>query len=163
LNTKVLGAGVSLKIRDLPRYEQAPAGILQVEYNLEPSKNTLWYDMSYINCNTMVGPEDPSFCPMLDSGVALDAFQYALGMECPAAKCSNGVCEGTYMKSGSWHNEPTLSCPVGGDLVLTTCTERSGMHTVDHQAQVAKPATQPSTVSPVLSISPSSSCGGSTK
>ncbi|KAF1351588.1 hypothetical protein EJ07DRAFT_183742 [Lizonia empirigonia] len=48
-NTEAIHGGISLKIRDLPRYQVAPAGIIQVEYNLVPSKNDIWYDLSAID------------------------------------------------------------------------------------------------------------------
>jgi hypothetical protein len=62
LNTEVLGGGLSLKIRDLPYYAVAPAGIIQVEYHLEPSTGAMWYDLSAVDCNHSVGPEDPMYC-----------------------------------------------------------------------------------------------------
>jgi hypothetical protein len=62
LDTEKLGGGLSLKIRDLPYYAVAPAGILQVEYHLEPSKGTMWYDLSAVDCDHAVGPENPRYC-----------------------------------------------------------------------------------------------------
>jgi hypothetical protein len=53
---------LSLKIRDLPYYAVAPAGIIQVEYHLEQSAGAMWYDLSAVDCNLMVGPEDAMYC-----------------------------------------------------------------------------------------------------
>jgi hypothetical protein len=41
LNTELLGGGISLKMRDLPYYTVAPAGIIQVEYHLEPTNSAM--------------------------------------------------------------------------------------------------------------------------
>ncbi|KAJ4310842.1 hypothetical protein N0V94_008246 [Neodidymelliopsis sp. IMI 364377] len=69
INSEALGGGISLKLRDLPKYEVAPAGILQVEYHLEPSTNSVWYDLSAIGCNLAHGPESPWFCPLIGGGI----------------------------------------------------------------------------------------------
>jgi hypothetical protein len=61
-NTEELGGGVSLKMRDVPYYQVAPAGIIQVEYHLEPSKSAMWYDLSAVDCNINVGPDNPMYC-----------------------------------------------------------------------------------------------------
>jgi hypothetical protein len=54
-NTEALGGGLSLKIRDLDHYAVAPAGIIQVEYHLEPSKGFMWYDLSAVDCDLLLG------------------------------------------------------------------------------------------------------------
>jgi hypothetical protein len=41
LNTELLGGGISLKMRDMPYYTVAPAGIIQVEYHLEPTNSVM--------------------------------------------------------------------------------------------------------------------------
>ena len=61
-NTEELGGGVSLKMRDMPYYTVAPAGIIQVEYHLEPNKSAMWYDLSAVDCDKFVGPEHPMYC-----------------------------------------------------------------------------------------------------
>ncbi|KAJ4377869.1 hypothetical protein N0V83_000699 [Neocucurbitaria cava] len=58
---------MSLKIRDYPK--AAPAGILQLEYHLQASKNAVWYDMSLVDCDASLGPENPRFCPLVKGGV----------------------------------------------------------------------------------------------
>ena len=57
-----LDGGMTLKVRDYPYYNVAPAGIIQIEYNLEVQKQALWYDLSAIDCNHAVGPEHPGYC-----------------------------------------------------------------------------------------------------
>jgi hypothetical protein len=66
-NTEALGGGLSLKIRDLDHYAVAPAGIVQVEYHLEPSKGFMWYDLSAVDCDLNAGPEDAMYCRKLSS------------------------------------------------------------------------------------------------
>jgi hypothetical protein len=61
-DTEDLGGGISLKIRDYPYYQVTPAGIIQVEYHLEPSKSAMWYDLSAVDCDHTVGPDHPLFC-----------------------------------------------------------------------------------------------------
>jgi hypothetical protein len=62
VDTERLGSGLSLKIRDLPYYAVAPAGIIQVEYHLEGSKGAMWYDLSAVDCDLNVGPENARYC-----------------------------------------------------------------------------------------------------
>ena len=66
-NTEALGGGLSLKTRDLDRYAVAPAGIIQVEYHLEPSKGFMWYDLSAVDCDLTAGPENAMYCRKLSS------------------------------------------------------------------------------------------------
>jgi hypothetical protein len=66
-NTEALGGGLSLKIRDLDHYAVAPAGIIQVEYHLEPSKGFMWYDLSAVDCDLTAGPENAMYCRKLSS------------------------------------------------------------------------------------------------
>jgi hypothetical protein len=109
INTEASGAGgQALKIRDLPNYRTAPAGILQLEYYLEPSRGKLWYDLSLVDCNPADAHDSPRYCPLVAGGVQV----YTQGQEdmCPTAWCSGSACHNTYTTAGSWQGEPTLEC-----------------------------------------------------
>ncbi|KAF1947793.1 hypothetical protein EJ02DRAFT_5010 [Clathrospora elynae] len=132
LNTEYLGGGMSIKIRDFPWYQVAPAGIIQVEYNLEPSRGAMWYDLSAIDCDRSVGPNHPLFCPLIGGGMSL----YVPGTEegaCPPAWCANGHCVNTYEEHGSWYGEPSSMCWAGADIHVETCTHEVGPHTFQGQ------------------------------
>ena len=120
-NTEALGAGIALKIRDVPQYRVAPSGILQAEYHLEPSTARIWYDLSFIDCEPSAGPTDPRFCPLREGGVRM----HVPGREdegCLPAECGpKGGCKLVYLQHGSWFGEPTLSCGVGVDIHVETC------------------------------------------
>ncbi|OAL00372.1 hypothetical protein IQ06DRAFT_369732 [Phaeosphaeriaceae sp. SRC1lsM3a] len=148
-NTEALGGGMSLKLRDLPHYRVAPSGIRQVEYHLEPSRNSFWYDLSAIDCVKGVDPADPSFCPFVDGGTKL----YGRGSSCPKASCSKVECENTYMHEGSWLDEPTFGCRAGADLFIGMCTENAGQRSQCDDGVAAPPS---------LVVSPDGACGGST-
>jgi hypothetical protein len=183
VNTEQFGGGLAIKIRDLPHYRVAPAGIVQVEYNLEPSKNHLWYDLSAIDCDSSVGPENPRFCPLVDGGIKLYAPNQTDAAECPEASCVDGVCYDAYTAHGSWHNEPTFRCRAGADLLVETCFKSAGRKTVDTIAPdsdnlpssqpISTPPPQPTSLPPPepentepygpLIISPNGSCGDSTE
>lgn len=111
---------MALKIRDLPHYEVAPAGIVQVEYNLEPSRDALWYDLSVIDCDHSLGPGDPSFCPLVGGGIKMHIPGAEEGA-CPPAWCREGKCENTYERHGSWLGEPSFRCHAGVDIHVETC------------------------------------------
>lgn len=64
VDTERFGGGLSLKIRDLDYYTPGPAGIIQVEYNLEESKGNMWYDLSAVDCDLHAGPANPKYCRM---------------------------------------------------------------------------------------------------
>ncbi|UPX14516.1 uncharacterized protein EKO05_0004995 [Ascochyta rabiei] len=128
INTEAIGSGIALKFRDLSKYEVAPAGIIQVEYNLEPSKNNLWYDLSAIDCDRAAGPESPSFCPLVGGGMKLYVAE-ADEAKCPPAWCGADGCHNTYTRRGSWKGEPTFRCNVGVDIIIEMCTERAGART----------------------------------
>jgi hypothetical protein len=137
VNTQALGGGIALKLRDIPKYEVAPAGILQVEYNLEPSTNSIWYDLSAIDCNHVLGPESPSFCPLIGGGIKV----YVPGAHegnCPPAWCGAEGCHSVYTKHGSWKGEPTFRCDAGVDVVVEICTERPGPRTFNRNHKVPK-------------------------
>jgi hypothetical protein len=131
VNSETVGGGLSIKMRDVPRYRAAPAGIVQVEYNLQPSQNSLWYDLSAIDCNMAAGPEDPNRCPLIDGGIKLYVPGRTGGKDrtCPTANCINNVCYNAYTEHGSWYNEPTFRCGAGADLVVETCTHNAGQQT----------------------------------
>lgn len=130
--------GVAIKIRDQPKYETAPAGIIQVEYNLTPSNQSLWYDLSAVDCHLAAGPEDPMYCrkfscirdlkgkcadkltALIDGGMKLYVPIKPYG-QCPPAWCSGGKCVNTYDRPGSWEGEPSFKCWAGADLILETC------------------------------------------
>lgn len=155
------GGGMSLKIRDYPKYRLAPAGIVQVEYYFEATKNKLWYDLSVINCDRFIGPKYPSFCPLIGGGIKM----YVTGAEtarCPPAWCSQGKCENTYDRVGNWLGEPTFHCDAGVDLVLETCTEGVGPRTFqDIPLYPPLPESEPVPQGP-LQVSPDGTCGGMT-
>lgn len=113
-------AGVSFKIRDLPRYRVAPAGVLQVEYNLHRKVKSLYYDFSVINCNLDAGPKDAMHCPLFHSGVDVYPKGNAEG-HCLSSSCRGKDCERTYKDHGSWPNEPTLHCYGEPDIVVNLC------------------------------------------
>lgn len=120
-NTEALGAGIALKIRDVPQYRVAPAGILQAEYHFEPSTAKIWYDLSFIDCEPSVGPMDPRFCPLREGGVKM----HVPGREdegCRPAVCgAEKGCELVYLEHGSWLGEPSLNCGLGVDIHVETC------------------------------------------
>lgn len=121
--------GISLKYRDVPYYTRAPAGILQAEYNMDYASGKLNYDSSIIDCGTGLGPENPYYCPFAHGGVNM----YIVGDRgggayfCRDSFCQlGGQCDdATYLIPGGWVGEPSLSCPLGVDLVFETCTQRS--------------------------------------
>lgn len=147
-----LAGGISLKLRDFPRYEVAPAGIIQVEYNLVPSQNYLWYDLSAIDCDRNVGPKHPSFCPIIGGGMELYVENAEEG-ECPPAWCTvDGQCHNTYREHGHWKDEPSFGCDAGKDIVVELCTERVGPRTFNghnepghHESQSGKALGIPTT------------------
>ncbi|KAK7191355.1 hypothetical protein DPSP01_003032 [Paraphaeosphaeria sporulosa] len=119
--------GIVLKYRDVPYYTRAPAGILQAEYYMDRRENKLWYDSSIIDCDRGLGPQNPYYCPFAHGGVNM----YVIGNRggnpfCKDSSCQlGGQCdEATYLVPGGWVGEPTLSCPLGVDLVFETCTKR---------------------------------------
>lgn len=125
--TAQLSAGIALKIRDVPNYQKKPAGIVQVEYTVEADKS-VWYDLSVIDCNPDIGPEDPSYCPLVTGGVNL----YIPGADdkhCPPASCSNGSCQNAYQRPGPFFREPSLDCRQGVEIIIETCTECIGPRT----------------------------------
>ncbi|EAT84189.1 hypothetical protein HBH56_040980 [Parastagonospora nodorum] len=179
LDTRGWGGGVSLKIRDVPYYEHQPAGILQVEYTLDPAKRSIWYDMSYIDCDANVGYKDPKYCPLKDGGITLET---PAKFNCPNASCEHGVCSKVYDKHGAWPGEPSYACDLDSDIMVTTCTHGAGQPTYDWKnepdnstptvpAPVVPAPVAPSPIaseSAVLAapkpiyISPNGTCGGST-
>ena len=134
VNSETIGGGIALKLRDLPKYQVAPAGIIQVEYNLELSKNNLWYDLSTIDCVHSAGPESPSFCPLFRSGMKIHIESADYGM-CPPVWCSTDGCHNTYKKPGFWNGEPTFKCDAGTDIVVEFCTERAGPRTFNGHSE----------------------------
>jgi hypothetical protein len=145
VNTEVLGGGMALKVRDKPYYQVAPAGIIQVEYNLEPSHNAFWYDLSAVDCVKDVGPENPGYCPLIGGGIQLSLP----GSDCPQAGCANNICSNTYMDHGSWQDEPSFRCNAGADLFVEMCTESTGSNP------------PPNNAPPPLVVSPNGLCSGS--
>ncbi|KAF2263721.1 hypothetical protein CC78DRAFT_603240 [Lojkania enalia] len=111
---------IALKIRDIPHYAVAPAGILQLEYNL--AGRQVWYDLSIIDCDVNAGPTSPLYCPFVHGGVMLRTSDRT--GRCPTAHCEGPVCSGAYLRPGGWLGEPTFVCPAGNDLLLEVCTGR---------------------------------------
>ncbi|KAF1836935.1 hypothetical protein BDW02DRAFT_613625 [Decorospora gaudefroyi] len=125
VDTEKLGGGISIKMRDTPFYQVAPAGIIQVEYHLEPTTSSLWYDLSAVDCDKTVGPENPSYCPLIAGGVRMYVAVRPRG-QCPEAFCSKGKCHNTYLEHGSWEGEPTYRCGAGSDIFVETCKFDAG-------------------------------------
>jgi len=144
-----LGAGVSMKIRDLPHYQVTPAGILQLEYNIDNWARKDWFDVSWIDCNPNVGPENPSYCPFLAGGVLVRVVNER-GHECLRVECHMGRCNNDlgYFKPGPFANEPSLDCPAGSDIFVTLGHKGNCPQTVDYKAPVY-PA-----LAPVVASSP---------
>jgi hypothetical protein len=133
-NTEVMGGGVAVKLRDLPYYQVAPAGLVQIEYHLEPSTSSIWYDLSYIDCNPSAPPTDPYYCPLISGGIRLSIPGQEATHECPQAYCkANGVCDRVYQKHGAWPGEPSARCHVNADIEIETCTDGVGPQTFDHK------------------------------
>ncbi|CAG5150567.1 uncharacterized protein ALTATR162_LOCUS2702 [Alternaria atra] len=166
-DTEALGGGLSLKIRDLPYYAVAPAGIIQVEYHLEQSTGAMWYDLSAVDCNLMVGPEDAMYCPLIQGGIRLYVPEIP-DDNCPPANCNETGCFNAYTKEGGYPGEPSWKCRAGADLFLETCTEKAGERTfygVDPKAPVPvhqgipEPVARPPVSLTELNISPNGKCG----
>jgi hypothetical protein len=138
VNTEHLGSGMTLKLRDLPEYRVAPAGIVQVEYHFEPSTGSVWYDMSVVDCDQSRGPEQPLYCPLLDGGIKLHVSGGTRG-HCPPAWCNNDGCRQVYTEHGTWPNEPTFRCNIPMDIVIETCVDGPG-HRTFHGAQAVLPS-----------------------
>jgi hypothetical protein len=157
VNTEHLGSGMTLKLRDYPEYRTAPAGILQVEYHFEPSTNSIWYDMSAVDCDHSHGPEQPSFCPLLAGGIKLHV-PGADTVRCPPAWCDNNGCNNVYTEHGTWPGEPTFRCHIGVDVVIETCVEGVGPQTFggDHPLL---PSTGPEPTDYPSEVSLNGKCG----
>lgn len=119
--TQYDGGGPSIKIRDLPHFTAGPAGIVQAEYYYGPNANLIYYDLSIIDCDKTVGPEDPMYCPFVQGGIKM----WTSDSSCPIARClpSEGECKGTYEKHGSWDGEPTWACSSASDIYFHACVE----------------------------------------
>lgn len=135
VNTEGWGAGLALKVRDLPYYQVAPAGIIQVEYYLQPSNEQIWYDLSRIDCSPNADPMDPYFCPLIAGGIKLSIRDQDPTPDCPHAACmADGSCHNVYTKHGTWWGEPSFHCHLNIDIEVETCTEGVGPQTFDHRA-----------------------------
>ncbi|KAF2852429.1 carbohydrate-binding module family 18 protein [Plenodomus tracheiphilus IPT5] len=148
-NTEGMEGGISLKIRDLPEYRVAPAGILQAEYNFHPdSTGKLWYDLSLVDCSPAAKPTDPHFCPLTQGGVKM----FVPGYEkdgCLPASCSAQGCNDAYLEPGPTLGDPTLSCHAGVDIQFETCLDSNGLVTIlDDEPEVSPPGASPSSQGP---------------
>jgi hypothetical protein len=168
VNTEGRGGGVSLKIRDLPYYRVAPAGIMQVEYNLEPVRRSIWYDLSRINCVPSDDVNDPMFCPLIAGGIELSILGQPPKANCPHAFCeAGGNCHNVYDQAGTWLGEPSFACDLDADVVIKTCTHSAGPTTYDWKAQpedntpMTNAPVAPEDIKPIVT-SPDGTCGGST-
>ncbi|RMZ71771.1 chitin binding [Pyrenophora seminiperda CCB06] len=158
---------MALKIRDYPSYNVKPAGIIQVEYNVEASKGKLWYDLSAIDCDPEAGPMNPNYCPFLAGGLKLSI---PASPACTQATCSGGTCEKTYLTHESFLNEPTMNCGAGADLLLETCTDGPGEQTFGSKGShpsvdpVSGPTPEPTGYNSgaELIVSPNGECGNGT-
>ena len=138
-NGETMHGGIAIKLRDIPKYQVAPAGIIQVEYNLEPSQNNLWYDLSAIDCNHNVGNEDPSYCPLIAGGMKVSVQKVKYG-RCPTAWCGADGCHNVYKEHGFWQGEPTFRCDADTDIFVELCTERAGPRTFNGHLEPGHPA-----------------------
>ncbi|KAL5114270.1 hypothetical protein ACEQ8H_007839 [Pleosporales sp. CAS-2024a] len=129
VNTVGWHGGVSLKIRDIPYYRVAPAGIMQVEYNLDPFGGSIWYDLSRINCIATSNYMDPMFCPLISGGIKLTLRGQPPKARCPHAHCNANGCHNVYDQHGSWLGEPTFACNLNADIVIETCVHGAGLQT----------------------------------
>lgn len=120
LQDNTVGGGIALKIRDVPQYRVAPAGIIEVEYNLKPSSNSLSYGISTTNCNHGTDSEDPSFCPLMGGGMKVHV-EKADQSSCGVAQCGPDGCDNNF----------TGLCGAQNDLSIEFCTERVGPRTYD--------------------------------
>ncbi|KAI4945530.1 hypothetical protein J4E91_007872 [Alternaria rosae] len=172
VDTERLGGGISLKMRDMPYYAVAPAGIIQVEYHLEESKGKMWYDLSAVDCDLRVGPENPRYCPLIRGGVKLYIPNVPNKKTCPNAYCNKDKCWNTYVSPGGFQDEPSFMCWAGADIFVETCTDSPGVQTFFgkeptaadsvHQA-IPEQVVQTPIISPNgLIISPNGQCGGTT-
>jgi hypothetical protein len=121
---------VSLKFRDLPYYEVAPAGIYQAEYKVVGDGSVIYYDSSLIDCNQHPDPTLPMYCPLASGGIRM----YTSGDEamCPVADCQlPGPCMNTYLTRGSWFGEPSFACPIQHDIFVEFCTVNDGQPSID--------------------------------
>ncbi|KAF2828608.1 hypothetical protein CC86DRAFT_346982 [Ophiobolus disseminans] len=160
-NTELLHGGLVLKIRDVPSYQQAPAGIVQVEYYTAHSNQDLWYDLSAINCDDKAGPENPMYCPLLEGGVSLTVIDAITGAPCQDAYCTKYGCHDTYMDHGFWEGEPSFKCSLGSNIKVETCTHGQARKTLeDGEEPEPEPVYEVSPQgSPPVSISPDQRCG----
>ncbi|KAL1656312.1 hypothetical protein SLS61_000774 [Didymella pomorum] len=118
VNCEATNGGISVKLRDLPHHEVAPAGIIQVEYNLVPGQNHLWYDLSAIDCDHSVGPEHASFCPLIGSGMKVcDAGKDIVVESCTA--CAGPRTFDKYNETG--HHEPQPDKKPGNPTTNGVC------------------------------------------
>jgi hypothetical protein len=126
--------GISLKIRDVPRYAKGPAGIIQVEYTNVGHGNT-FYDLSVIDCNRLPDNANPDYCPFIAGGVSMYTNGHETKNLCQSAQCQiPGSCdERTYKEHGYWKDEPSFHCPHVHDLFFETCTEGPGLQSLDGQ------------------------------
>jgi hypothetical protein len=122
-------AGSVLKIRDLPHYQIASAGIIQVEYNLDPAANHITWDLSAIDCHREVGPSDPNYCPFIAGGIKM--YTNGEGPHEKSASCLGDQCIDAYTKHGYWLGEPSWPTAVGNDVYFETCTHGVGPQTID--------------------------------
>ncbi|KAF2473348.1 uncharacterized protein BDR25DRAFT_312433 [Lindgomyces ingoldianus] len=115
--------GICLKIRDVPMYEHGRQSILQLEYNIDWNDSKWHWDFSAIDCALGVPATEEGYCPFIGGGVHV----YTTGDDatCKYAHClgnHEADCVNTYTRHGSWHGEPSWSCPMGNDLIIDTCT-----------------------------------------
>ncbi|KAH9877408.1 hypothetical protein IAQ61_002774 [Plenodomus lingam] len=153
LNTDGAQGGMSIKVRDVPEYRVAPAGILQAEYNLHSSATgTLWYDLSLVDCDKGAEATSPRFCPLIQGGVKM----FVPGHEhkgCRTASCDHTGCKNAYLESGPKPGDPTLSCDAGADIHFETCVNSVGPMTI-----LDKPNPNHGSEQGSLQISPDAAC-----
>jgi hypothetical protein len=122
-------AGSVLKIRDLPHYQNPSAGIIQVEYNLDPAANHITWDLSAIDCHREVEPWDPNYCPFIAGGIKM--YTNGKGSYEKSASCLGDQCSNAYTEHGYWLGEPSWPTAIGNDVFFETCTHGIGPQTND--------------------------------
>ncbi|PVI07902.1 hypothetical protein DM02DRAFT_723235 [Periconia macrospinosa] len=140
--TEVIKGGPSIKITK-DKSKGFGKGITQFEYKID---NTLWYDISFIDCN-----ENRANCPGWSGGVSISAT---------GGTCSKGVCPpGAHCPDQAYFiptdNKAVKSCLAGqntGDITMVLCNAKKAKKSVagriqfetrdweQHEEEVEEPA-----------------------
>ena len=108
------GAGKSLKIARDPADFWAH-GITQFEYTVT---DTLWYDISLIDCIT---GDDGSRCPGYEAGIRMEAS----GGDCAVANLpanTRATDQAYFVFNDDWATKSCQAGQAGGDVTMTLCS-----------------------------------------